>query len=180
MNSYIMFLIPVYWCRPLGKESSRIYPSRPIIGVGAVVIHDGKILLVERAREPYKGYWTVPGGVQRVGETLEEAVLRELEEETGITGRVKGTIWVDEVIEYENGRVKYHYVIIDMLVEPCSLEVRASSDASRAEWFSLDEAMNLKLTDTMRAMLEFIKKSKMEVIVLPYYKPRPATMRDGC
>ena len=157
--------------RFLDVESSRTYPDRPVVGVGAVVIHEGRILLVERAREPYKGYWTVPGGVQRIGETLEEAVLRELEEETGITGRVKGTIWVDEVIEYEDNRVKYHYVIIDMLVEPYTLEVRASSDASKAGWFRLEEAKNLRLTDTMRALLEFLLENYTR-IVLPYHRPR--------
>lgn len=147
----------------------RLYPKHPIVGVGAIVLWDNKILLVKRGNEPYKGFWAVPGGVQEVGETLEEAVLRELREEAGISGIVEGILWIDEIIERDRFGVKYHYIIIDVLVKPIGINVRPGSDVSDANWFTLDEALKLKTTDTMRKFLLFLKKHGLSR-VLPYTK----------
>jgi len=111
----------------------------------------------------------VPGGVQEVGETLEEAVLRELKEETGIDGIVEGILWVDELIEKDQKGIRYHYIIIDLLVEPLYIDVKPSSDVLDANWFTIDEAMKLKTTDTMRRFLAFIKEHGVSKM-LPYIK----------
>lgn len=147
----------------------RLYPKHPIVGVGAVVLWGDRILLVKRGKEPYKGYWAIPGGVQRVGETLEEAVLRELKEETGINGVVEGVIWIDEIIEYDRIGIKYHYIIIDMLVKPLNTNIKPGGDVADAKWFIIGNALELKTTDTMRKLLLFLKKHWLSR-VLPYTK----------
>ncbi|MCD6488250.1 MAG: NUDIX hydrolase [Desulfurococcales archaeon] len=152
-------------------EEYRIYPVTPIIGVGAVVLWDNKILLVKRGNEPYRGYWTIPGGVQRVNETLGEAALRELKEETGIDGVVKGVAWINELIQYEGNRIKYHYIIIDLYIEPLSYNVRPGSDVLDAGWFSLDtDWSTLRMSDAMKKLLAHLKKYGVKH-VLPYNKP---------
>ncbi len=148
----------------------RVYPIQPLIGVGAIVIHDNKILLVKRGHEPCKGCWSVPGGVQRVGETLEQAVLRELYEETGIKGAVEGILWIDEVIILvDNKKPKYHYVIIDFLIKPHNLEVTPGGDAVEAKWFPIDtDWSKLRTTLTMRKLLSYIREHGIKP--LPYTK----------
>jgi len=145
----------------------RLYPRHPVVGVGVVVSYNNKILLIKRGNEPYCGYWSVPGGVQEAGETLEEAALRELREEAGIEGRVEGVVWVDEVIEYDGAGIKYHYIIIDVLVKPFNIEARAGGDAVDVGWFTVDEALKLKTTDTMRKLLLFLRENGFSKI-LPY------------
>ena len=151
-------------------DKNRVYPSRPIIGVGAVVIHDNMILLVKRGHEPCRGCWSIPGGVQRAGESLEEAVLRELREETGINGVIKGVLWVDEVIVYDRSKKpRYHYVIIDFLIKPFNTNPVPGSDAIEAKWFPLNTNWDtIKTTRTMIKLLKYLRENK--VICLPYTK----------
>ena len=138
---------------------NRVYPDKPLVGVGALVLHGDKVLLVKRANEPCSGYWSIPGGLVEVGETLEEAVLRELWEETGVRGFVEGVIWVDEVIIRDDSRVKYHYILIDFLVKPETLETKPSTDVKEAKWYRIEEALEkLRLTKTTKKLLETIKK----------------------
>ena len=122
----------------------REYPEAPIVGVGAVVVHAGRVLLIERANEPLKGEWSLPGGALEVGETLEEGVVREVEEETGLRVTPVGVAEVfDRISRDEDGRVRYHFVLVDFLChlsEGQSAEaVRGASDAVRARWASPDE-----------------------------------------
>ncbi|MGC8549767.1 MAG: NUDIX hydrolase [Acidobacteriaceae bacterium] len=122
----------------------REYPEAPIVGVGAVVVHEGRVLLIERANEPLKGEWSLPGGVLELGETLEEGVVREVEEETGL--RVKPVRVVkafDRITRDADERVRYHFVLVDFL---CHLRdgqsadaVRCASDAVRAQWVGLED-----------------------------------------
>ena len=155
---------------------SRVYPEHPFVGVGAVVVYGDRVLLIRRGREPYKGYWAVPGGVQEVGESLEDAVLRELREEVGVDGVVEGVVWVDEIIERDRGgRVKYHYVIVDLLVKPLSTVLRPSSEVLEAGWFTIDEALGLNTVGTVRRMLESFKRCGLSK-ALPYVK---ALVRGG-
>lgn len=160
----------------LFMENNRVYPTRPVVGVGAVVIHDNRILLVKRGREPCRGCWSVPGGVQKVGESLEEAVLRELREETGIDGVVKGVLWVDEVIVYDKERKPmYHYVIIDFLVEPRTTDAVPGSDVVEAKWFPLDTDWNkIRLTETMTRLLKRLREGRYTYI--PYTRPANALL----
>ncbi len=126
-----------------------------MVGVGAVVIMDGKILLIRRGAEPNRGgKWSVPGGMVEPGEDPDRAVLRELQEETGIIGRSMGLFGVYQYIERDKeGRVKYHFLLLDYLVEPIGGEPRASSDATELKFIDLREALNLDLTDTARQLI---------------------------
>ena len=113
----------------------RQYPERPIVGVGAIVLDGDCVLLVKRAHEPLKGEWSVPGGVVDVGETLEEAIRREVREETCLEVEVGPIVDVLDRIRYDpNGRVKFHYVLIDFLCRPLSGTLQCASDAEEAAW----------------------------------------------
>jgi mutator protein MutT len=102
---------------------------RPSVGVGAVLIHDGKVLLIRRGKEPLRGRWVVPGGTVEVGETLEQALVREVQEETGLLVKPLEVVTVFDRIERQGGAVQYHYVIVDYLCEYVSGTPQAASDA---------------------------------------------------
>lgn len=104
-------------------------PTRPAVGVGAVVIHGGRVLLIRRGKEPLKGRWVVPGGTVELGETLEEALMREVEEETGLRVCPRELVTVFDRIQRRGGRVVYHYVIVDYFCDYVSGSPRAASDA---------------------------------------------------
>jgi 8-oxo-dGTP diphosphatase len=114
-------------------------PDRPVVGVGAVVIDGGKVLLIRRGKEPLLGRWVVPGGTVELGETLEEALVREIREETGVLVRVLEPVLVFDRILRDASRVSYHYVIVDYLCERVAGETRAGSDALEAAWASPGE-----------------------------------------
>lgn len=143
-----------------GKISlRRLYPVRPLVGVGAVVQMGDKILLVQRAEEPGKGLWSIPGGLVEVGETLRDAAKREVEEETGISVEIGELIDVMEnIIRDEDGRVKFHYVLIDFKAKPASeeIELKPSSEVLGACWFTPEEIKKLPLTQTVRRLLRKI------------------------
>lgn len=126
---------------------SRAYPSRPVVAVGAIVVKAGKVLLVRRRREPSRGLWSLPGGAVRRGEGLREAVAREVREECGIDVRVEGVVEVlDRIYADRNGRVRYHYVIIDFLASWRKGRLRAASDISEALWVDPAAIGDLPLT----------------------------------
>jgi 8-oxo-dGTP diphosphatase len=104
-------------------------PGQPCLGVGAVLIHEGRVLLVRRGKEPLRGRWVVPGGTVELGETLEEALVREVEEETGLVVKPREIVAVFDRIQREADRVDYHYVIVDYLCDYVAGEARAGSDA---------------------------------------------------
>ena len=104
-------------------------PNQPSVGVGAVVIWDGRVLLIRRGKEPLRGRWLVPGGTVELGETLEQAVVREIREETGIEVVPREVLTVFDRIDRGDGRVLYHYVIVDYRCDYLAGEPRAGSDA---------------------------------------------------
>ena len=119
--------------------SDREYPTRPIVGIGIVVIKDDSVLLVRRGKPPNVGSWTLPGGAQEVGETTEEAGRRELLEETGLeVGPMYFAATVDNIRRDENGRVRFHYTIIDFATRWVSGEPVADTDVTEAVWAKLD------------------------------------------
>jgi len=118
----------------MDHEIEREFPRAPLVGMGAVVVHDGRVLLVRRGREPLKGHWTLPGGVLEIGETLVAGVAREVREETGLEVEAIELIEVLDRIHREGGRVRYHYVIADYLCRVSGGELRAGSDADAARW----------------------------------------------
>ncbi len=126
----------------------REYPERPIIGVGGVVISDGRVLLVRRAGPPLQGRWSIPGGILEVGETLIEGVRRELAEETGIDVRVRTLIEVFERIDRDpSGKLQYHFVVLDYLCEAARGTARAGSDVTEVAWAAPAELEKYALTE---------------------------------
>lgn len=118
----------------------REYPDRPIVGVGAVIIENGRVLLVKRARPPLLGRWSLPGGVVELGETLRAATEREALEETGLAVHAEEVLEVlDRIIPGENGRTQYHYVLVDFLCRKTGGELRAGGDAADVAWAGWEE-----------------------------------------
>src|SRR5579884_2013289 len=118
----------------------REYPEAPIIGVGAIIIHEKKVLLIQRGKEPLKGEWSIPGGALELGETLQEGVRREVLEETCLEVEPVQIVEVlDRIAHDENGAVRFHYVLVDFLCRLTGGELRCSSDAAAAVWASREE-----------------------------------------
>lgn len=127
---------------------SRQYPDRPILGVGALIFRGDRILLVERGKEPLKGYWSLPGGVVETGETLEQAVRREVTEETGLAIEILEVLEIFErIMRDATGRAEYHYVLLDYLCLSPEGEAVAASDASMVRWVREEELSGLKITE---------------------------------
>ena len=120
-------------------QVQREFPQTPLLGVGAVIVEEGRVLLVRRGSEPLKGHWTLPGGVLEVGESLIEGVAREVKEETGLEVEVIELIELLDRIHRDNGRVRYHYVIADYLCRVTGGELRAASDADAVRWVERTE-----------------------------------------
>ncbi len=119
--------------------TGREYPARPIVGIGIVVLRDDAVLLVRRGKPPNIGSWTLPGGAQEIGETAETAARRELLEETGIAvGPLQLAAAVDSIRRDADGRVQYHYTIIDFCGRWVSGEPIAGTDVTEAVWAPLD------------------------------------------
>ena len=115
------------------RADTRQYPERPIVGVGAVIVEDGKVVIVKRRYEPLAGRWSLPGGALELGETLETAVAREMREETGLDVEVGPVIEVfDRIILDAERRVRYHFVLVDYLCWPVGGELQAASDVDHA------------------------------------------------
>lgn len=138
---------------------SRQYPKKPIVGVGAIIIEGEQILLEKRKNSPSKGKWSVPGGLVDLGETVEEAVIREVKEETGLD--VYNPRLVD-VVSYislgEKGSVMYHYVIIDYFVTSKGGKPKAASDADELKWVSFYEVEKYDLTESFRRFFQQNRK----------------------
>ncbi len=132
----------------------RDYPERPIVGVGAVIVEDGQVVVVERSSEPRKGEWSIPGGVLEVGETLRQCAAREALEETGLSVEPGEVLEVfDSIFPDEQGRARYHYVLIDFLCRVVGGELRAGSDARQARWITRTELEGLPLSTTTRSLI---------------------------
>jgi mutator protein MutT len=129
----------------------REFPEAPLVGVGAVIVEDGRVLLVRRGTEPLLGKWTLPGGMLEVGESLTEGVVREVREETGLTVEPLELVELLDRIHRDGERVRYHYVIADYLCRVVGGELKAASDADavrwveRAEWNSHPPRRTLRL-----------------------------------
>jgi 8-oxo-dGTP diphosphatase len=114
---------------------NREYPTRPIVGIGIVVLRPAEVLLVRRGKPPNFGAWSLPGGAQELGETAEQAARRELEEETGLAvGTLHLAANVDSIHRDADGRVHYHYTIIDFAARWDCGEPRAGGDVSEVTW----------------------------------------------
>jgi ADP-ribose pyrophosphatase YjhB (NUDIX family) len=133
----------------------REYPQHPIVGVGAIIIEDGRVLLIKRGKAPLLGEWSIPGGMLELGETLRQGAERETLEETGLTVRATDLLGVfDRIVPDETKRTLYHYVLIDFLCQKLSGDVSAAADASDARWFSVEEFAKLSLPEDTRNVLQ--------------------------
>ena len=129
--------------------ADRSYPERPIVGIGAVVLGKPGVLLIQRGKPPRSGSWSLPGGGQKLGETVEAAAIREVREETGLEIEVLGLVdVVDSIRTDEAGAVQYHYTLVDVAAVVTGGELAAGSDAKDARWFSFDEIAELEMRNT--------------------------------
>ena len=136
------------------SQESRRYPSRPFLGVGALIFEDRNLLIVERAHEPLKGYWSIPGGIVETGEKLEDAVRREVREETGLDVEPLSIFEVFErVVPDAQGKTEYHYVLIDYLCRATGGKLEAASDVSRVAWVAEQNLSDYRLTDGTLAVI---------------------------
>jgi 8-oxo-dGTP diphosphatase len=136
-------------------SGSREYPSRPVVGVGAVVLDRGRVLLVRRGNEPLKGEWSLPGGAVEVGETLREAIRREVREETGLDVEPRAVVEVvDRISADRDGRTRFHYVLIDFVCDPVGGTLCCASDATEAVWAEKSTVAEYGLGDPAMSVID--------------------------
>jgi 8-oxo-dGTP diphosphatase len=132
----------------------REYPDSPLVGVGAVIIEDGRVLLVKRGHPPLEGEWSIPGGVLELGETLREAAVREVREETCLTVETAELLGVyDRVLRDDDGHTLYHFVLVDFLCRRVGGKAQAADDADEVRWFTPVEAHELPLAEDTAAVI---------------------------
>ncbi len=150
----------------------REYPTTPLVGVGAVIVDAGRVVVIKRGRPPLQGQWSIPGGMVELGETVREAVAREALEETGLvvdvgeiveprrtivgqpeagTGSVLGVF--DRIVRDDAGRIRFHYLLVDVLCFVKSGELRAGEDAAEARWVSREELAGFPIEEEARKVL---------------------------
>ena len=143
----------------------RIFPERPIVAVGALILKNNKILLVKRKNHPDKGKWSIPGGAVRVGESLKEAIAREVKEECGIdVGEGKIAAIIDKIYFTTEGKVIFHYSIVDFLFEDFSGKPHAGSDAESVELFPINNVPKCSnVAISVKELLKNLKENEMPV-----------------
>ncbi len=164
----------VFCVTPLGEGQevprSRSYPERPFVGVGAVVLRGEEVLLIRRGAPPGRGLWSFPGGAVNAGESLAEAVRREVREECGVTIEVGPVIGVfDAIYHNSGGRPEYHYVLVDFLASYVAGEIAPASDVTAAAWVPVAEALDLELTPGARLLRARLREGRILGDV--YYGP---------
>lgn len=136
--------------------TGREYPDVPRVAVGALVVKDGRVLLVRRGQPPSEGLWAIPGGRVELGESLQEAAEREIMEETGLIIRARRPVYTfDAILRDDAGRVRFHYVIVDLLADYVAGELHAGDDAREARWVAPEELEELPVNQTT---LEILRK----------------------
>ena len=137
----------------------RRYPSRPIVGVGVVILDADKVLLIKRGKPPRAGSWSLPGGAQESGETLKEAALREIYEETNLKVEIIGLIdIVDSIRRDKKGDTEYHYTLIDFAARVTGGALRAGDDAIDSHWFTLKEIKELDIWSETKRIIRMADK----------------------
>jgi len=136
--------------------SRREYPQKPVVGVGAIVVRGGKVLLVKRAAAPSRGLWAIPGGSLDLGETLQEGAEREILEETGIRIRAGAPVYAFDFLEYDiENKLHFHFVVVDMEAEYVGGDLRAADDALDARWVSPEDLREMAVSkNTLRILKE--------------------------
>jgi len=133
----------------------REHPKQPLVGVGAVIVENGRAVVIKRGKAPLLGEWSIPGGMLELGETLRQGAEREAFEETGLTVKATELLGVfDRVVPDSEGRIVYHYVLIDFLCERISGELQAGADAADAQWLTPEEIRSLPLAEDTAAIIQ--------------------------
>ena len=141
----------------MNKQHGNFYPAKPLVGVGAIVQKDGKILLVKRGVEPSFGLWAIPGGTLKLGESMHQCAERELLEETGITAKAEECVYIFDFVEHDaQGKIKYHFVVADFAAKYISGEPQGADDALEARWFSPQELNSIAVSKNTLAALRTI------------------------
>ena len=139
---------------------TRQYPDRPIFGVGAIIFEGDKVLLIKRGSVPLEGYWSLPGGAQEAGETVEAAVIREILEETGLEIKIiKFATMVDIIDLDEAGKARHHYTVADYICRVTGGELQAGGDADKALWVPIADLDEFNLTPKAKEVIETAWKS---------------------
>lgn len=135
-------------------EAKRVYPQTPMVGVGVVVKRENSVLLVKRANEPKKGLWAIPGGLIKLGESVQQAAMREVLEECSISIELQDVISVVDLIDKDDeGNIKYHFVLIDFVAQYADGDLRAGSDALDAAWISLNDLDQYDIPELTRKVI---------------------------
>ncbi|MGC8492764.1 MAG: NUDIX hydrolase [Syntrophobacteraceae bacterium] len=152
---------------------NRRYPDRPFAGVGAIVFRGTEVLLVKRGRPPAVGKWSIPGGLVELGESLEAAVCREVLEESGLEVRAIDLVAaLDRVIPDPEGRIEYHYILLDFLCEMVGGQILAGSDAEECRFVPLEELGLYEMTRGTEQVIRGAFRRAREPLNLPVYSPR--------
>jgi 8-oxo-dGTP diphosphatase len=141
----------------------REYPEQPLVGVGAIIVNESRVVLIKRGKAPLLGEWSIPGGLLELGETVRQAAAREALEETGLVVRATELLGVfDRIVPDSDKRLRYHYVLIDFLCQIVSGRLQASGDAADARWFTQEEVGALALPEDTAAVigLAFTKNAR--------------------
>lgn len=139
------------------KNTGREFPPRPIIGIGAVIVGEKGVVLIKRGKPPRLGSWSLPGGAQKLGETVHEAALREIREETGLDAEVRGLVDVVDSISAaeDDGRIRYHYTLVDVwAIALTDAEPHAGGDAADARWVAFADLDALNLWSETRRVID--------------------------
>lgn len=145
------------------SEGDRRYPKRPLIGVGALILRRHRILMARRGKEPLKGWWSLPGGALETGEALEDAVRREVREETGLEIRPLGVLEIFERIMRDgSGAPEYHYVLIDYMCRIIGGSLRAGDDVCAVQWVRRRDLPGLRITEGTLAVIEKAFRKRRE------------------
>ena len=137
--------------------SRREYPDRPVVGIGAVVIHEGRVLLVRRGVAPSRGLWAVPGGALELGETLQRGAEREILEETGVAIRAREPVYAFDFFERDgDGRIRFLFVIVDVAADYIGGEVRGADDALEARWLAPEDLEGLAVSKNTLKLLRAV------------------------
>jgi ADP-ribose pyrophosphatase len=137
--------------------SKREYPDRPVVGIGAVVIRDGRVLLIRRGVAPGRGLWAVPGGSLELGENLQQGAEREILEETGVTIRAREPVYAFDFFERDpDGRIRFHFVIVDLAADYIRGDVKGADDALEARWLAPGDLDHLPVSKNTLKLLRAV------------------------